>query len=124
MANTLNLNNSVTANINGLSINESSNTSLVPSGSAAYGESLLINTGTTYQLITTGSTFGTASVIYVANSSQSGSISIAVSASNAVSFLGTILPNPTAGGSNATSIQWNQPFSGLYALAGTSASYG
>lgn len=121
MANSLNLNSSINGNVNGLTISENSSVSLVPSGSAAFAESLLITTGV-YQLVTTGSGFGNVGVIYAANTSPSGSIVLAVSASGAVSALGTILPNLT--NSTATAINWNGPLSGLYATSLNSSSYG
>lgn len=129
MANSANINISVSGQVNGLNLSQAGNLSTIPSGSTALAESILITTGT-WQLIITGSNFGTASSFTVFNT-QTGSINLALSNSfsNTVNNLGTIPAMPsttsfTGNNGNPTSIQWNNTFGGLYAQAVTNNSYG
>lgn len=120
MANSAQILISTIGSVNGLNINQSGNSSIIPSGSVALGESIFLTTGV-YTLIQTGSNFGTASSITVFNTST-GSISLAISASGTVSSLGTILGQSNSASFNGnngipTSIAWNNTFSGLYANA-------
>jgi hypothetical protein len=123
MANTL----TISANINGTVNNggvgpNNGNTQLTPVGNNVYDNSLTIPPNI-WTLVATGSNFGTASVIYIANTSNTSSLSFAISASGVVSNVGTI--PPIIGTSNsATLIQWNNTFAGLYALTTPSASAG
>jgi hypothetical protein len=115
MANSLTL----TANINGVINNDNvgpvnSTTQLVPSGSLMYNISIPVNTGA-YQQVVTGSNIGSASVFYIANTSSTGSIAVAVSASGTVSNLGFIPAQSSSNTPNASLIQWGAPFAALYA---------
>jgi hypothetical protein len=123
MANTLNITANINGSINGLNISETSNGAFTPVGSTAFAQSILVPTGS-YTLIVTGSNFGTASIFYGENTSTSGSISLALSASGVVNDLGNI---PSVGSSTngiGSIINWNGPFTALYAQAYTTASYG
>lgn len=102
-----------------LSLNKSGNNSLNNTGSFAFAEALTISTGAWTQ-VCTGSQ--PASVIYVSQGSASvGSLNIAISASGVVNSLGTIGPaNGTS--ENPCLIQWNGPFTALFAQAVVSSS--
>jgi hypothetical protein len=123
MANNITLNANIVGNINGLGINEAGNVSLTPNGSTVLAESTQINTGA-YQLVLTGSNFGTASIFYVENTGTTGSINLAISTSaGLVSNLGNIpAASATATVGVPSVIQWNNTFNGLYAQATPSAS--
>ena len=120
MANNFNTSVNINGNINGLGVTAAGGLSLTPIGSTIFSEAMPITTGS-YQLVLTGSNFGTASVFYVENTSTTSSINVAVSSSGGVSALGT-LPVATANNSSATLINWNQLFAGIYAVANQSAS--
>lgn len=123
MANSLSTVSTINGNVNGLAISQNGGYSTTPQGSTAFGESVLVNTGS-WQQIVSGTNFGTASTIALFNSSPSGSISLAISASGVVSSLGTVPASPNGTSYPVTSIQWNNLFTALYAQANTSASYG
>lgn len=122
MANTLNLSAGVNGSINGLNVNQSSQTALAPTGSTIFAESVLINTSS-YQQVFTGSVGQPIGVIYFANTSPTGSISVAVSASGVVSNLGSVGPSNGIN-SSGTVIQWNGPITAIYAEALTTQSFG
>ena len=123
MANSLSIAASVNGNINGLAISQAGNASLVPTGSIALAESVYVNTGSYQQVVTGSGGPFVASVIYSANTSPTGSIALAVSYSGIVASLGTIGPsNGTQ--NNSSLVQWNQPFTSLWAQATVTQSYG
>ena len=127
MANIANINVNLTGQVNGFNLSQGGSVSTSPVGSTALAESILITTGP-YQLIQSGTNFGNASSITVFNTGT-GSINLAISSSGNVSNLGTVAAQATTSsftGGNAipSSIQWNQSFSGIYAQAVASNTYG
>src|SRR5579872_2230337 len=115
MANSATITSQINASINGLTINQSGQLSTIPSGSTAIGESTFL-TPSAYTLIATGSNFGNLATLAVYNTST-GSISIQLSASGVVNNLGVVagLANTASLPSSPSQIQWNQPFTALYA---------
>lgn len=123
-----NLNTSITlnGNVNGLNINQSGNTAIIPSGSIADTGTVLVSTGI-YQQIFTASVVQNVGQIALFNQSATSSVNFAISYSGGVSNVGQLAPFLgviSAGNTGTPSlIQWNQEFNGLYAQAVSSASF-
>jgi hypothetical protein len=98
----------------------SGNTSTTPVGIITYENSLPIPLNVWTQ-VATGSNAGTASVIAFSNTSNTGSITVALSASGEVNNLGTA-PATNGVTNNASLIQWNNVWTSLWAIANVSAS--
>lgn len=121
MANTLTIAASVNGNVNNGGVGPvNGNTQLIPIGNNVYDNSLTLPPNV-WTLVATGSNFGTASVIFSSNTSNTSSLSLALSASGVVNNFG-ILPAITGTNNNASVIQWNNTFTGLYAMPSPSAS--
>jgi hypothetical protein len=118
MANFSNIGVTVNANVQGLTISQNNNSSVVPQGSIALGESIQVNTGSN-QLIYSSGSAPTAIIasISVFNTTPSSSIALNASGSGYVSFLGNL-----SASNGATTIAWNAPLNSLWAQAYSVAS--
>ena len=117
MANTLNITIGLTGQVNGENINQNNFVTKTPTGSVVSNTTLYVQTSSWQSVFTNSFAGQPIGTVAVTNLSTSGSIMISTSS------LGTPVWS-TIGPSCASSIEWNNILSSLYAQANVSGSYG